>query len=174
MASLDERRPLLVPRDDDDCDHEDDCRQLPQDKFARADCVIVSVLLALIIVTKTFGSSLYSAAIYSIEYKINCRHYLPNSTTTIPMLCDSDEANAEFLTIENWKHHLTMLVGLLAAVPYGLAADKFSRRNLLALCIGGILLSMAGEIIVCEYRQDRKETRCVIRGTHELTIVRPR
>ncbi|KAG5981008.1 hypothetical protein E4U55_003401 [Claviceps digitariae] len=149
MASQEERRPLLIPRHDDELDHEDEYWQLPQDSFARKDRVTVFVLLALIVMTKTIGSSLYAAGVYSVEYNINCRHYLPNSTAASPMLCKSDEANAEFFTIENWKDHLGMLVGLLTAVPYGLAADRFSRRNLLALSIGGILISMAGEIIVC-------------------------
>ncbi|KAG6038460.1 hypothetical protein E4U41_004163 [Claviceps citrina] len=150
MATPDEHQPLLVHRRrDDEHDHEDEYQQLPQDSFARADRITVFVLLALVVLTKTMGSSLYAAAIYSVEYNINCRHYLPNSTAMAPMLCDSDAANAEFFTVENWKDRLGLLVGLLTAVPYGLAADRFSRRNLLALSIGGILISMAGEIIVC-------------------------
>ncbi|KAG6006873.1 hypothetical protein E4U54_000105 [Claviceps lovelessii] len=150
MASRDERQPLLIPRQDDQVDHEEDeYWQLPQDGFVRADRLTIFVLLALIVITKTLGSSLYTAAVYSVEYNINCRHYLPNSTADLPMLCHSDEANAEFFTIETWKGYLAMLVGLLTAVPYGLAADRYSRRNLLALSIGGILISMAGEIIIC-------------------------
>ncbi|KAG5936931.1 hypothetical protein E4U53_000125 [Claviceps sorghi] len=153
MASRarDERRPLLIPRQHDEADREDGYGywQLPQDSFARTDRATVFVLLALIVITKTIGSSLYGTAIYSVEYNINCRHHAPHSTAVPPVLCDSDEADAQFSTIENWKGHLGMLVGLLTAVPYGLAADRYSRRNLLALSIGGILISMAGEIIVC-------------------------
>ncbi|KAG6230634.1 hypothetical protein E4U34_000111 [Claviceps purpurea] len=148
-ASTDERQQLLIPRPNDDDDSQDECRQLPQDSFAKSDHVSLFVMLAFAVITKTIGSSLYAAAVYSVEYNINCGHYLPNSTASSPMQCRSDDANAEFFTIETWKNHLGMLVGLLTAVPYGLAADRFSRRNLLALSIGGILISMAGEIIVC-------------------------
>ncbi|KAG5919895.1 hypothetical protein E4U42_006395 [Claviceps africana] len=147
----DERRPLLIPRREDEADHEDGHGywQLPQDSFAGTDRATVFGLLALIVIAKTIGSSLFGAAVYSVEHSINCRRHLPDSTAVPPMLCESDEANAQFSTIQQWKGHLAMLVGLLTAVPYGLAADRFSRRNLLALSIGGILLSMAGEIIVC-------------------------
>ncbi|KAG5999842.1 hypothetical protein E4U21_006215 [Claviceps maximensis] len=149
MASQNERRPLLIPRQDDELDHEDEYWQLPQDSFARADRVTVLVLLALIAITQAIGFMLYAAAIHNVKHDINCRHYLPNSTAASPMLCESGEAKAEFFTLVNWKYHLGRLVGLFSAVPYGLAADRFSRRNLLALSIGGILISMAGEIIVC-------------------------
>lgn len=149
MASHDERRPLLVPREEDEYDDRDEYQQLPQDNFATADRVTVFVLLTLVVITQTIGTSLHNAAIYFVEYDINCRNQQPNSTATFPWLCESDKANAEFSTIEHWKGYLALLVALLTAVPYGLAADRFSRRNLLALCTGGILISMAGEIIVC-------------------------
>ncbi|GAB0133676.1 hypothetical protein EsDP_00002076 [Epichloe bromicola] len=144
-----ERRPLLVPREEDEYDDRDEYQQLPQDNFTTADRATVFVLLTLIVITQAIGTSLHNAAIYFVEYDINCRNHQPNSTATFPWLCDSDKVNAEFSTIEHWKGHLGLLVALLTAVPYGLAADRFSRRNLLALCTGGILISMAGEIIVC-------------------------
>ncbi|KAK2616974.1 hypothetical protein QQS21_000063 [Conoideocrella luteorostrata] len=156
MAAQDERRPLLPPPEEDEEEedgvqaHDDHSldNDLPQDYFAIADRVTVLVLLALAVVTNTIGGQLYNGAMYLVQSDIACHEFQSNATFPPFRACESPEGREELAVIEFWKGQLALLAGLLTAVSYGIAADKFSRRNLLALSIGGTQLSMAGEIII--------------------------
>lgn len=146
----DERHPLLTRpvEDDDDRDSQYD---LPQDTFRTADRVTVIALLSLILLTMNIGGYFHRRAMFAIQTDIFCHQRGSNSTEHIIPGCETPEALAELGHIRRVQGILALIPGLVTALPYGLLADKFSRRNLLALCIGGTLISMAGEIIVCKF-----------------------
>lgn len=153
----DERHPLLTgpTEDDDDRDSQYD---LPQDTFRTADRVTVLALLALILFTMNVGGYFHYRAMDAIQTDVFCHQRGSNSTGHIIPGCDSPEVIKEFYHIRRVHDILALIPGLVTALPYGLLADKFSRRNLLALCVGGVLVSMAGEIIIC--RSSRQNQTC--------------
>jgi hypothetical protein len=151
-----ERHPLLV-RPAEDLDDDDTQDGLPQDTFTTTECVSAIILLSLILLTMEMSALLTQTAMLRVQPEIICRQLGGNDTCHDIWPMVPGDVFAEYATIQQVRSYLAAIPALLTALLYGLAADKYSRRNLLALSVAGVLISLAGEIIVCS---------CSIRKLH--------
>lgn len=154
MAQPSERQPLLVPRLDDDEDHDSQNSDLPQASFTQADRIAAIILLSLTVFTLAAGGYFIDEAKLQVQEDLICRQIPPNATYDEHCRAPDGHRAPDLIRerdfIQCWQNYLRLIPGILTAVPYGLAADRYSRRNLLVLSLGGILLSAAGDIIICK------------------------
>ncbi|OJZ79635.1 hypothetical protein ASPFODRAFT_148805 [Aspergillus luchuensis CBS 106.47] len=85
-----------------------------------------------------------------IQEDIICRKHYPGALAASSM-CKSDIVQSELSLIKGWEATFGLLPGMITAVPYGMAAERYGRRPVLGLSLLGISLSQAVDIIVCYF-----------------------
>ncbi|OJZ80075.1 hypothetical protein ASPFODRAFT_148312 [Aspergillus luchuensis CBS 106.47] len=85
-----------------------------------------------------------------IQEDIICRKHYPGALDANSM-CKNDIVQSELSLIKGWEVTFGLLPGMITAVPYGMAAERYGRRLVLGLSLLGITLSQAVDIIVCYY-----------------------
>ncbi|PLB39661.1 putative MFS multidrug transporter [Aspergillus candidus] len=117
---------------------------------------IVMIAASTLVLACDFGFYLTTAPQTEIFQDIICRNYmatLGKSSDTIPTeaICKSEPVQSELALVNGWKETSDVLPGILLAIPYGVAADRWGRKPVLLLGILGIMLGEIWVRVVCLY-----------------------
>ncbi|KAL0938390.1 MFS transporter [Colletotrichum truncatum] len=146
----DERSPLLEAREDnmDSSSSEDSIRGTEPPPRA----LLYIALLLLLIAFLEGGGILQAIPLNQVFEDIICRKFRERSALQDPGSCGDDKAvQAELTLLKGWGGTIGLLPGLLVAVPYGFAADKYGHKVILFLSVFGIILSTGVSLIVCQW-----------------------
>ncbi|EHK18451.1 uncharacterized protein TRIVIDRAFT_158459 [Trichoderma virens Gv29-8] len=114
--------------------------------------IAVAVLCLLLLLIVEFAATLLTISISQIEEGVLCRSFYPDvNNPATDLRCKSENVQSELSTIQGWGFTFAIIPGLITAVPYGVAADKYGRRVILSLSILGLLLVEAGVTIICRF-----------------------
>ncbi len=111
---------------------------------------IAVLCLALFLVIE-FAATILAICISQIQEGVICQGFYPDveDTKTDPR-CKDDRVQSELSTIQGWGFTFAIIPGIITAVPYGVAADKYGRRIILSLSLLGTFLVEALGMIICE------------------------
>jgi MFS family permease len=110
----------------------------------------LSVCIVLIILIE-FGVYLATIPLNQVLEQNICQHLHPGKTVAPnDPICKDKAVQTELSMIRGWQSTFDIIPGLLAAVPYGMIADKFGRRFVLTLACLGITLSSGSYSLVCK------------------------
>ncbi|KAB8257987.1 major facilitator superfamily domain-containing protein [Aspergillus pseudonomiae] len=101
------------------------------------------LLVGISIVAADFGNALTVAPQIAIFESLIC--YQPGGGGD----CKSPEVQGELALLIGWKDTIDQLPGIILALPYGLAADRFGRKPILLLCLAGLVLEEVAIRLVC-------------------------
>lgn len=107
----------------------------------------IAIPYLIVFLTFEIALTLVSVPMSPIQEGIVCRKYYPEALNGDPR-CKNEIVQAEFSMIKGWQVTFGLLPGMLTAVPYGMAADKYGRKIVLGLSLVGITLSQAVDILV--------------------------
>ncbi|KFG87894.1 putative MFS transporter [Metarhizium anisopliae] len=119
---------------------QDAVRNSPPSRLA----VALSCLLLLALVD--IGNTLISSPIEQIRWETFC--YNPN-TTSIPSVATNPScAKKDYALLQSWKAAVEIVMIVLTAAPFGMAADAYGRRRILQLSVAGITSAQAFDIVI--------------------------
>ncbi|ODA77560.1 hypothetical protein RJ55_07189 [Drechmeria coniospora] len=85
-----------------------------------------------------------------IQEGIICRQRFPNVTDPVrDPLCKHRDVQSELSIIQGWEATFGLIPGILTGVPYGVAADRYGRRIVLALSLLGLAMSQLTDVVIC-------------------------
>ncbi|KAL7908231.1 hypothetical protein GGI35DRAFT_453658 [Trichoderma velutinum] len=160
--SISERTHLLSAVQDDDgsvnnlnninADSNDATPGNTHDQIGISRRITIALLCLLLLLVVEFAATLLTISVSQIEEGILCRRFFPdvNDTITDPR-CKSENVQSELSTIQGWGFTFAIIPGVITAVPYGVAADKYGRSVILSLSLLGIVLVEAGAVIICRF-----------------------
>ncbi|PLN79614.1 MFS general substrate transporter [Aspergillus taichungensis] len=129
--------------------------QGPSPSTSRSQKRTVMIAASMLILACDFGFYLTTAPQTEIFQDIICRNYMATmerSPDKIPeVICKSEPVQSELALVNGWKETSDVLPGILMAIPYGVAADRWGRRPVLLLGMLGILLGEIWVRVVCLY-----------------------
>ncbi|KAM7187475.1 MFS general substrate transporter [Rhypophila sp. PSN 637] len=101
------------------------------------------ILICISIVAADFAILLSKAPQLSILQSLVCEDH--RNTTKIKGkpehdFCKSDIAQGELAILTGWKERFDTIPGIILALPYGYAADRYGRRPILLLSLLGVIL----------------------------------
>lgn len=105
------------------------------------------VLLCLCIFLLVFGETMQPAPRTQIYETIICDTLLPSADRD-PARCKADVVQEELVFLKGTERLLGAFPTILA-IPYGLAANRFGRRNVLTLALVGLLLEESWNFVIC-------------------------
>lgn len=152
-----EQQPLLLPSEDGELRSHDD--EPPEHGRAQQpNQALTFTFLGFILLTIGVSRCLITDSTSRLERETICHQFLSsNGSSGYNNECRDSGGNVapevvfELGFIQFWDHTLTLLPGILVALPFGVLADTYSRKNTLTISVGGILLSQAFRAIVCTY-----------------------
>lgn len=104
----------------------------------------LSCLLLLALVD--IGNTLISSPIEQIRWENFC--YNPN-TTSIPSVATNPScAKKDYALLQSWKAAIEIVMIVLTAAPFGMAADAYGRKRILQLSVAGITSAQAFDIVI--------------------------
>lgn len=95
--------------------------------------------------------SLVAIPMSPIQEVIICRKHYADVVGADPR-CKNEVVQSELSMLKGWEVTFALIPGMVTAVPYGMAADKYGRRLVLGLSLLGLTLSQAADIIICASR----------------------
>ncbi|KAJ6784610.1 hypothetical protein PWT90_07385 [Aphanocladium album] len=93
------------------------------------------------------------APMMQIQEDIICRKHHPDIVSGADPRCKDTAVQSDLAFLTGWSSSLTLVPGLLTAVPYGYLGDKYGRAMILRLSIFGIVLWQLAMIVVCLFPQ---------------------
>ncbi|KAF4511925.1 hypothetical protein G6O67_001122 [Ophiocordyceps sinensis] len=100
--------------------------------------------------TLEIGATLVSTPMSQIQEAIICKvHHPDTSEPSTDARCKDQGVQSELSTLQGWELTFGLLPGLLTAVPYGIAADRYGRRVILSLSLLGFALVQATDAVIC-------------------------
>ncbi|WYZ35754.1 hypothetical protein EsH8_X_000401 [Colletotrichum jinshuiense] len=114
----------------------------------------IAVLLLLVAVQSGAGI-LQAIPLNQVFEDIICRNFHANVAPANQgpanqISCGDDKAvQAELTLLKGWDGTISLVPGLLTAVPYGFAADRYGHKMVLYLCILGLSLGTCFTIAIC-------------------------
>ncbi|OAQ58802.2 major facilitator superfamily domain-containing protein [Pochonia chlamydosporia 170] len=144
-----EQQPLLLPSDDGELRSQDN--ELPErERAQQPNQALTFTFLGLILLTIGVSRCLITDATSRLERETICHQFLSsNGSSGYNNGCRDSGGNLapevvfELGFIHFWDNTLTLLPGILVALPFGVLADTYSRKNILTISVCGILLSQA-------------------------------
>lgn len=116
--------------------------------------VAVVVPCLLLLAAVEIGSALVAVPMNQIQEGIMCRERYPNVlASATDARCKGSDVQSALSSLQGWELTFGLVPGLLTAVPYGIAADRYGRRPVLGLSLLGICIVQAVDIVVCESRR---------------------
>lgn len=113
----------------------------------------MAMAFLLLIMLVEIGATLVSTPMSQIQEAIICKvHHPDTSEPSTDARCKDQGVQSELSTLQGWELTFGLLPGLLTAVPYGIAADRYGRRVILSLSLLGFALVQATDAVICEPR----------------------
>ena len=131
--------------------------------------LFVFFLCALLIFMVELGGIMQITPLNQVAEEIICRKFVNRESTSqvaqdrckdaeyvplesfllILIFCHSSSVQAELSNIQAWRGTAETIPGLIMAVPYGMAADKYGYSLILGLSLTGMSLSYAANVVIC-------------------------
>lgn len=113
---------------------------------------ICGVVLLLGLFAATLSESFQEPAFGQMEEDIFCRQYYTNVTDALnDPRCKDERVQSDISMLEAVEITIRFGVSLLAAIPYGIIAQRFGRKRVLTLSMFGMALRIPLDLIVCMY-----------------------
>lgn len=92
-------------------------------------------------------------SLYPIQEAIICQKYFPVSAVdaNADPRCKSEIVQAELSLLKGWQLTISLLPGMITAIPYGMVAEAYGHRFVLALSTFGIALTQACYVVICTF-----------------------
>ncbi|EHK50585.1 hypothetical protein TRIATDRAFT_279898 [Trichoderma atroviride IMI 206040] len=108
-------------------------------------CILISIISFLVV----SSSFLQVIPLFDLLMRNVCHRLHPEYEPGSPECFLDTEVGAELMLVTRLSYVLTILPGILTAVPYGFLTDHYGRKFGLFLSIVGLVLAQAFNIIVC-------------------------
>ncbi|CCD52799.1 hypothetical protein BofuT4_P002460.1 [Botrytis cinerea T4] len=115
--------------------------------FLIAFCEMVLVAPLISLFESSLCHSYYNFPSPSLSSKLNTQEITSE-------MCKIPEIQGPLATIRGWKSFGDTIPVLLVAIPIGNLGDRYGRRNIMALSLIGVGLSLVEIFIVCTYLID--------------------
>lgn len=135
-----EQMPLLREGHDVHGTTQDAVRNSPPSRLA----VALSCLLLLALVD--LGNTLISSPIEQIRWETFC--YNPNMTSITSVAANPSCGKKDYALLQSWKAAIEIVMIVLTAAPFGMAADAYGRKRILQLSVAGITSAQAFDIVI--------------------------
>ncbi|KAM4066384.1 major facilitator superfamily protein [Hirsutella rhossiliensis] len=149
-----ENNPLLSTTTPSDADDYDSSDAYAAEKHVLPRRITVVIPCLLLLVAMEIGGTLVGVPMNQIQEGILCRQRYPNVLdTSTDARCKSSNVQSALSSLQGWELTFSLIPGILTAVPYGIAADRYGRKAILGLSLLGIFLVQAVDIVVCSFPQ---------------------
>lgn len=148
-----EERPLLQsPVETDDLAWDSSSTRKPTGASQHPGLALVVPCLLLILLAE-IGSTLITTPMSQIQEGIICQsRHSGILDPSKDIRCKDGDVQSELSTIQGWDLTFGLVPGLITAVPYGIAADKYGRKVILSLSLFGVTLVQAADMVICKPR----------------------
>ena len=128
----------------------------PKNKWHWTTITLLSIILC---ITFDIGDYLIQAPRLRLYESIICTEYytthnlnLPPSIISIPEeYCKLDEIQDELAMIQGWQFAFDSISSILLAVPYGWVADRYGRKLVITMALGGCILAYGWTLAVVSF-----------------------
>ena len=145
-APVNEQTPLLSPI------HEREQADLPittPTPLSNAKRLAILTLCFGLLITLAIGGTLVSTPIIDIQETIICHRIHGPDVGHDDAACKDRDVQSELSLIRGWHTSFSLLVSIIASVPYGAVADRYGRALVLGLALTGIALTESFGALVC-------------------------
>jgi MFS family permease len=147
--------PNNVPRPSDAEEHTECTPLLPGEREAlRPERTRILIAICTLLIVLDIAGYLAIAPQTKIFQDIICAKYYNETITSFQMddkRCKIEPVQSEIALLNGWKDTLDQLPGIVFAVPWGIAADKFGRKPVLLLGMFGYTLADFWVKIICRF-----------------------
>ncbi|CAJ2504406.1 Uu.00g118000.m01.CDS01 [Anthostomella pinea] len=144
-----EDSPLLGPEADAPSSSSSPAKKTSDGDTWRYDVVM---MVAAIVFFLEVGSYMTVPSRNKIMEQNICRAHYPDlvddQSTLEDSLCRGPEVQGKIASLNGWTYMLECIPGLLTAIPYGVATDRFGRKPLLAIALFGYMLYLLWMIVI--------------------------
>lgn len=118
--------------------------------FPLRDIIHCAVVILVIVLIESSALLLAVPLNQILEANI-CRRLHPELKHQSAAACGNDsDVQAELALVNGWSITLTLLPGIITAIPFGFLADKYGRKLGMCLCVLGICMFETCTAAVCE------------------------
>ncbi|KAH8682567.1 major facilitator superfamily domain-containing protein [Xylariales sp. PMI_506] len=112
---------------------------------------VAIICLALFLVVE-FAATVLAISLSQVEEAVICRQFYPDvDDVAADPRCKDHDVQSELSTIQGWAFTFGIIPGIVTAIPYGIAADKYGRRAILSLSLLGTFLAELVGVTICRF-----------------------